>query len=110
MIRARFSFLTAAASAAALALSGCATTYENRIQSNLVQAGLSPRVSRCVAERMVDKLSGSELRSLARIGRTSGRRIGDMTIAQFLRTYRTALDPHVFSVLTRAGLGCAIAG
>ena len=43
--------------AAAFALAGCSTLYENRIESKLVDAGLSPPVATCLAERMVDRLS-----------------------------------------------------
>ncbi|TMJ11301.1 MAG: hypothetical protein E6G94_16280 [Alphaproteobacteria bacterium] len=99
-----------AAALGALTLAGCAAAYESRIKSNLVDAGLSPRVSECIAERMVDKLSTGELQQLARIGKTSGRRLRNMTIDEFLHTYRDALDPHIYKVLVRAGVGCAIAG
>ena len=99
-----------AASAAALALSACAHSYESRIRSNLMDAGLSRSVADCVAERMVDRLSRSQLHSIARLGRNTDRNIRDMTIDQFLRHYRAALDPEVYAVMARAGVGCAIAG
>jgi hypothetical protein len=99
-----------AAALAALTLAGCAAAYESRIRGNLIDAGLSPRVSTCIAERMVDRLSTDELQQLARIGRTSGRRLRNMSIDEFLHTYRDALDPHIYKVLARAGIGCAIAG
>jgi hypothetical protein len=98
------------AAAALLALAACAHNYESRIRSNLVDAGLSRSVAGCVAERMVDRLSTRQLDSLARLGRGSNRSLGDMTLNQFLRQYRAALDPEVYEVLTRAGIGCAIAG
>jgi hypothetical protein len=95
--------------AAALALSGCATLYESRIESKLVDAGLSPPVAACVAERMVDRLSRRQLHD---IGRLAGgrRRVADMNLGQFLRQYRAALDPKVYRVLAGAGLRCALAG
>ena len=99
-----------AACAAALALSACAHSYESRIRSNLVDAGLSRSVAGCIADRMVDRLSRRQLDSVARLGRGANRSVGDMTIDQFLRHYRAALDPEVYAVLTRAGVGCAIAG
>jgi hypothetical protein len=94
----------------ALALVGCAHTYENRIRSNLVEAGLSGSLASCVAERLVDRLSAGQLQSLARLGRDVDRRGRDMTVEQFLRHYRGALDPQVYEVLARTGIGCAIAG
>jgi hypothetical protein len=91
--------------AAALTLSGCATIYESHIESKLVDAGLAPPVAGCIAERMVDRLSR---RQLDDIGRLAGGRSG-MSLAQFLRHYRAALDPHVYSVLAGAGVRCALA-
>lgn len=98
------------AAAAALAASACAPVYESRIRSSLVDAGLSRSVAGCMAERMVDRLSTAQLNDLARATRGSSRKIRDMTLSQFLRHYRAALDPEIYEVLTRAGLGCAIRG
>ena len=92
-----------------LLLSGCSTLYENRIDSKLVDAGLSPAVAACVAERMVDRLSRRQLHDIGRLAGGS-RRVGDMNLAQFLRQHRAALDPKVYSVLASAGLRCALAG
>ncbi len=103
----RHALLTAAA---ATALSACAHTYESRIRENLMAAGLSRSVSDCVAERMVDRLSRAQLHSIARLGERRDRNLRDMTIGDFLRHYRAALDPEVYEVMTRAGIGCAIAG
>ena len=95
--------------AAAFALAGCSTLYENRIESSLVDAGLSPPVAACLAERMVDRLSRRQLHDIGRLA-GGGRAARDMNLRQFLRHYRAALDPKVYSVLTRAGLRCALAG
>ena len=94
--------------AAAFALAGCSTLYENRIESKLVDAGLSPPVAACLAERMVDRLSRRQLHDIGRLA--GGRATRGMNLRQFLRHYRAALDPEVYSVLTRAGLSCALAG
>ncbi|MFN3387809.1 MAG: hypothetical protein ACK40O_02690 [Allosphingosinicella sp.] len=99
-----------AAAALSLALGACAHSYESRIRSNLMDAGLSRSVAGCVAERMVDRLSRDQLHSIARLGKSTDRNLRDMTLGQFLRHYRAALDPEVYGVMTRAGVGCAIAG
>lgn len=96
--------------ASAVALAGCAHSYESRIRSGLMDAGLSRPLAGCVADRMVDRLSTRQLDSIARLSRGSDRNLRDMTIAQFLRHYRAGLDPEVYEVITRAGIGCAIAG
>jgi hypothetical protein len=102
--------IRALAAAALVLAAGCAHNYESRIRSNLVEAGLSRSVADCVAERMTDRLSNRQLDSLARLGRGSNRPLGEMSLNQFLRQYEAVLDPEVYSVLTRAGIGCAIAG
>ena len=94
----------------AFALSGCATLYENHIESKLVDAGLSRPAAACLADRMVDRLSRRQLDSLGRLAGGSDRPISDMNVAQFLRQYRAALDPEIYSVLAGAGLRCAFAG
>jgi hypothetical protein len=102
--------LSAAAAAAAVGLAGCASTYESRIRSSLVDAGLSQPMASCMAQRMVDRLSGSQLRSLARLSGLRDRDIGEMRVDEFLSRSRALVDPEVFVVISRAGLGCAIAG
>ena len=94
--------------AAAFALAGCSAIYENRVESKLVDAGLSPPVAACMAERMVDRLSRKQLQDIGRLA-GAGRK-ADMNLRQFLRQYRAAVDPEVYSVLTTAGLRCALAG
>jgi hypothetical protein len=105
MIRARFSVLIAA-----LALGACAAAYEAKVRSSLVDAGLSPRMAGCMADRMVDRLSRRQLESLGRLAGLEGRDIGAMSIEEFLRRSRALLDPEIYLVLTRAGLGCTLKG
>ena len=93
-----------------LALAGCATIAEDRITSALGDAGLSPKVSTCIAGRMVDKLSLSQLKSISRLKEKSGERPRDMGLAEFLVEHRGDLDPEVYSVLAKAGVGCALGG
>lgn len=91
-----------------LALSACATP-ESRVRSALLDAGLSKPVSTCMAQRMVDRLSLGQLQKLSRLSGLRGRRIGDLTIGEFVRETRGLGDPEIFAVVTTAGLGCAIA-
>jgi hypothetical protein len=91
-----------------LALSACATP-ESRVRSALLSAGLSKPVSTCMAQRMVDRLSLGQLQKLSRLSDLRDRRIGDLTIGEFLKQTRGLGDPEIFAVVTTAGLGCAIA-
>lgn len=91
-----------------LAVSACATP-ESRVRSALLDAGLSKPVSTCMAQRMVDRLSLGQLQKLSRLSGLRNRRIGDLTIGEFVRETRGLGDPEILTVVTTAGLGCAIA-
>lgn len=99
----------AAAAAAILVLSACAHSYESRIRDNLVSAGFSSSMAGCTADRLVDRLSDRQLRSLARLGRASNRSVGDMTVDQILDEFRGAVDAEIYAELSRAALSCALA-
>jgi hypothetical protein len=105
MTRIPLSLLTAV-----LTLGACAAAYEARVRTSLVDAGLSPRMAGCMADRMVDRLSRRQLESLGRLAGLRGRDVGAMSIEQFLRRSQALLDPEIYTVLTGAGLGCALAG
>lgn len=96
--------------ALALALGSCASSYEARVTNSLVEAGLPRPLAGCMAERMVDRLSRDQLRSLGRLAGLRDRDMRAMTIEEFLRRSEALLDPEIFAVMTRAGIGCAIAG
>ena len=96
--------------AALLALSACATpSPEARVRASLLKAGLSPPMAGCMAERMVDRLSIAELRKLGSLAKLRTADIGSMTIDEFLHRLRALDDPHILKVVTKAGIGCAIA-
>ena len=98
------------ATAATLVLGACATSYESRLRNTFMNAGLSPSVSGCMADRLVDRLSESQLRSLARLTGFRDRDVRGMTVEDFLRRSRALVDASIYVEVTRVGLGCAIAG
>jgi hypothetical protein len=98
----------ALALAAGLAVTGCNAAYENRIESSLANAGLSQPVAACIAERMVDQLSKSEIRAIGRLGEKAKDRPRGMSAAEFLAHHRGELEPRTYATLTRAGVVCAI--
>lgn len=94
-----------------LALSACTTVSpEVRLRDGLVDAGLSPRIAGCMAERMVDRLSIAQLKRLKSLASLKDARIEEMTVAQFLHKVRGLEDMELLEVTTRAGIGCAISG
>lgn len=87
----------------------CASSYESRITSRLTDVGLSRPIASCMAGRMVDRLSTSQLKTLARFGKGIDGDIRDMTIGEVTRRFAGIGDPEIIEVMTRAGLGCALA-
>ena len=88
-----------------LALSACAIP-EARLRTGLVNAGLSQPMAACMAERMVDRLSLTQLR-----------RIGDLpyarderTVSGFLHRVRALRDPEIWTVSSAAAAVCAVRG
>ena len=99
------------AALAATALSACATTsQEARIRAGLLDAGVSRPVADCMAERLVDRLSPSQLNRLADVAMAHREELRRMTVDELMRRSATLLDPEVSAAVTRAGIGCAIAG
>lgn len=93
--------------AALTLLSSCATP-ETRLRNGLMAAGLSADRSACMADRMVDKLSLTQLRRLSDLSKISDKRIGEMRVGEFWRQVRALRDPEILSIATRAGLSCSI--
>ncbi len=87
---------------AILLVAGCAVP-EARLRTGLINAGLSPPLAGCMAERMVDRLSLAQLR-----------RIGDLpqaresqSVDQFLRRVRALRDPEILTISAAAATLCA---
>lgn len=95
---------------ALLALSACATVSpEARVRTALLDAGLSPRMAGCMAERMVDRLTISQLRQLQSLARLPERDLGGMSVDELLHRTRALDDPEIFVVVSKSALRCAIA-
>ncbi|SFS04132.1 hypothetical protein [Sphingomonas jatrophae] len=94
-----------------LAVTACATpSTEDRVRSELLRAGVQPRMAGCMAERLSDRLSIMQLRKLGRAAQITQRRVGAMTVDELIGRVRGIGDPEIVEVVTRAGVGCFIAG
>jgi hypothetical protein len=91
----------------ALALAACAGP-ESRIESALTGAGLSPRVSKCMAGRMVDRLSVGQLLKLRSLGGLAERPMGELSTREFLRRVRALEDPEILAVTSSALARCTL--
>jgi hypothetical protein len=91
-----------------LALAACATP-ETKLRNSLMNAGLSPPVASCMADRMVDRLSLVQLRRLSSLSSLKERHLREMTIDEFIYRTRALQDPEILQVVTASGLRCVIA-
>jgi hypothetical protein len=98
---------TAAALLVALTLGGCAQTIaESRVRSALVDAGLGERIAECMAGRMVDRLTISQLRRLEELRRPSGT-AREASLGDYLDRVRRVGDGEVVAVTTSSAALCA---
>lgn len=88
--------------AAPLLLSGCVEKIaESRVRSALVGAGLSEPTSACMARRMVDRLTISQLRKLQALQGPK------RSVAEYLAAVRKVGDPQVIEVTASSAALCA---
>lgn len=96
-----------AVTAALVLLAGCATP-EQRVRAGLVDAGLSPPIAACMAERMVERLNLLQLRRIGRLGALRDANVRELSVEQFLHRARALGDPEILAVMTTSAGICAI--
>ncbi|MCB2088785.1 MAG: hypothetical protein KDD98_08165 [Sphingomonadaceae bacterium] len=96
------------AALAALLLSGCVSQIaEGKVEKGLLRAGLSPANSACMAERMVDRLSITQLRKLERLQARKGEPARPVTLRQYVERVRRVGDAEVLAVTSSSAALCA---
>lgn len=94
---------------ASMLLASCASlSPESRLRTKLVEAGLSPHMAGCMAERMADRLSVGQLRQLQSIASLRKSHSGDLSMNDLLYKLRALDDPEIFLVTSKAALKCAL--
>ena len=94
--------------AAGAVLSSCAgLSPESRLRSGLIDAGLSPKMAGCMAERMADRLSIGQLRKLQSMASLRKSYTEDMTVEHFIHKVRALQDPEIIAVTSKAAFTCA---
>jgi len=95
----------------ALLASACSVVSpEAKVRQKLVDAGVRPELADCMAGKLVRKLDGDELHQLARVAKLPAEHPGHLSFDELGGRLQALNDPHIVSVVTRVGLGCAIAG
>jgi len=93
----------------ALAVSACASvSVEARVRESLIKAGLGPRMAQCMAERMADRLSIAQLRRLRDLSRVPGQDLRALSLDELAYKVRALDDPEIFTVVSHAGIHCAL--
>ncbi|MEN2787786.1 hypothetical protein ACFOKI_00835 [Sphingomonas qilianensis] len=91
---------------ACAALAACSSP-ESQTRAGLIKAGLSPKMAACMAPRMADRLSITQLRQLAAIGKASGGAGGKDGATDVLKRLRELDDPQIVSVVSSSAALCA---
>jgi len=93
-----------------LAVSACAQPFEGRVASRLHEAGLSRRMSDCMAQRWVDRLSMFQLRKIQSLtnGVSRERDDGRLTVVRLVERVRKVDDPEIFEVVSSSAAICAL--
>lgn len=100
--------LCAALAVVLLVLPACTSfSPESRLRSGLEEAGLSPRMAGCMAERMADRLSLIQLRKLQSLASLRKSHSRKMSVEQWLHKVRALQDPEIFAVAGSSALSCA---
>jgi len=84
-------------------LAACAVP-EARLRAGLVNAGLTPSLAACMAERMADRLSLMQLRRIGDLPRASS----SVSVQQFLHRIRSLGDAQILAVSSSSAALCAV--
>lgn len=89
----------------AVILASCATP-ETRVRTALTNAGVSPPIAACMADRMVDRLSLGQLRKLGRLDKLKDQSVANISLKQFLQKTKALQDSEILGVVSSSGLIC----
>ena len=93
---------------AALTVSGCTTIKENRVESALVEAGISAGMAGCMAEIWADDLSVGQLRGISRFADSIKEDGRSLTVGRLVAHVREWNDPEALGVVTTSAARCAL--
>jgi hypothetical protein len=97
--------------ALAATLAGCGiVSPEARVRDKLLAAGVKPHMAKCLAPKLVKKLSTAQLEALGKVAALPHEDKHHLSIGDLEDRLEAVGDPQVVDVVTRAGLACAILG
>jgi uncharacterized lipoprotein YajG len=92
-----------------LLIAGCSSP-ESQINNALLDAGLSKPMASCMAARMADQLSYSQLWKLRSLKNLRNADAKTMSIEEFMKNSKSLQDPEILKVITQSGIVCAFSG
>lgn len=92
----------------ALAATGACASAQVRLQRGLLEAGVPPDRSECMARHMARQLSTSQLRRVGRLGRLNREHLEADGLERFLANAQALGDPRIVAVASASALGCAM--
>ncbi|MCI4588726.1 hypothetical protein MOK15_01210 [Sphingobium sp. BYY-5] len=81
---------------------------ESRLRAKLLEAGLSPHMAGCMAERMASRLSIDQLRKLQSIASLRKSHSEKLSKDEWLYKLRALDDPEISRVTSKAVLKCSL--
>ncbi|MBX7483676.1 hypothetical protein [Qipengyuania qiaonensis] len=85
-------------------------SVEDRLEEEMVAAGLPQPMAECLAGRMSERLSVSQLRQLENLRPEEGEADIPLSVAEFLERVRRVDDPEVLEVAASSAAICAFGG
>ena len=91
-----------------LALTACSSLAKPSVRSALTEAGVRAPVAECMAQRMTDRLSISQVQTLRRLKGAPGEKASDLSALEIVERVNRVGDPEVIAVTASAGAACTL--
>lgn len=92
----------------AIGAAGACASAQVRLQRGLLEGGVPPGPSECMARHMARQLSTSQLRRVGRLSRLNREHLEAEGLERFLASAQALGDPRIVAVASASALGCAM--
>lgn len=92
----------------ALVAAGACASTQVRLERGLLQAGVPPQRSECMARHLSTRLSTAQLRRLSKVQHLTRDNLEAQGIERFLANAQALGDPRIVTVTSAVALGCAM--
>lgn len=92
----------------ALFAASCSGLVQDRVTAGLVEAGLSPKRSACMAEIWAERLSLSQIRGISAVAEDLSRAARPIKVGALVQGVRGMNDPEAIAVVASSALRCSV--